>query len=89
MQVLKTFLYKYFLIGILGGVLGYFGGMLSGVLFGNLLEGQHIGISAGPGQLVYWLILAVVGSSILAMIAGWIPALVATQQDPAEILHAE
>jgi len=88
-QVLRTFLYKYFLIGVFGGILGYFGGMFSGILFGNLLEEQFLGINAGPGLFIYLLIVAVAGSSILAMIAGWIPALVATRQDPAEILHAE
>jgi ABC-type antimicrobial peptide transport system permease subunit len=88
-QVLKTFLYKYFLVGICGGILGFFGGVLSGVLFGNMLEGKYIWFSSESSQLFYLFLLAVIGSSILAVIAGWIPALIATQQDPAEILHKE
>ena len=88
-KVLKTFLYKYFLVGICGGILGFFGGVLSGILFGNIIEGGYIWFSSEPLQLLYLFLLAAIGSSILAVIAGWIPALVATQQDPAEILHKE
>ena len=88
-KVLKTFLYKYFLVGIIGGILGFFGGVLSGILFGSILEGAYIWFGSEPAQLFYLFLLAAIGSSILAVIAGWIPALVATQQDPAEILHKE
>jgi ABC-type lipoprotein release transport system permease subunit len=88
-KVLKTFLYKFFLVGVCGGILGFFGGVLAGILFGQLLEGAHIGFHSEPLHLIYLFLLAAFGSSILAVIAGWIPALVATQQDPAEILHKE
>jgi len=88
-QVLKLFLGKYLLTGIAGGFFGFFGGMSSGILFGRILEGQFLRIGLGPGQMVFLLLLAVAGASLLAGLAGWIPALLATRQDPADILHAD
>jgi hypothetical protein len=88
-DIMKIFLNKYFLVGICGGILGYFGGMILGIVFGNAMEGRYIWIFSGFNQLLYLFLLSVAGSSILAVIAGWIPALVAARQDPAEILHSE
>jgi ABC-type lipoprotein release transport system permease subunit len=31
----------------------------------------------------------VLGASLLAVIAGWIPAMIASRQDPAEVLREE
>ncbi len=89
MDIMKIFLNKYFLIGICGGILGYFGGMILGMVFGNEMESRYIWVSSGFPQLLYLFLLSVAGSSVLAVIAGWIPTLIAARQDPAEILHGE
>jgi ABC-type lipoprotein release transport system permease subunit len=35
------------------------------------------------------LVLSVVGAAALAVIAGWIPTMIATRQDPADVLREE
>jgi putative ABC transport system permease protein len=88
-KVLQTFLLKYLMVGICGGIPGFFGGVITGFMFGRILEGEFIWIGPAGELVVFLAILAVLGSSILAIAAGWIPALLATRQDPAEILHAD
>jgi ABC-type lipoprotein release transport system permease subunit len=33
--------------------------------------------------------LSVIGASFLSIVAGWIPAMIASRQDPAEVLKGE
>jgi ABC-type lipoprotein release transport system permease subunit len=33
--------------------------------------------------------LAIIGASLLAVTAGWIPAMIAARQDPAEVMREE
>jgi putative ABC transport system permease protein len=88
-NILLMFLSKHVLVGVLGGALGFGAGVLSAVYFGETLEGTRASITganfSGPGLLL----ASVGGATALAVIAGWIPTVVATRQDPAEVLREE
>lgn len=92
-HILVMFLSKHVLVGVLGGALGFGAGVLSAVYFSAALEDIRVWISGtdfpGPGLLVGLLVLSVGGATALAVIAGWIPTMVATRQDPAEVLREE
>jgi ABC-type antimicrobial peptide transport system permease subunit len=87
------FLSKHVLVGVLGGALGFGAGVLSAVYFSKTLEGTWVWITntnfSSPGLLVVLLLLCVGGAAALAVIAGWIPTMLATRQDPAEVLREE
>jgi ABC-type antimicrobial peptide transport system permease subunit len=87
------FLSKHVLVGALGGALGFGAGLLSAVYFSETLEGTRLWITAtnfsSPGLLAGLLLASVGGATALAVIAGWIPTVVATRQDPAEVLREE
>ncbi len=86
-QILLLFLGKAVAVGLLGGVLGFvvgFGvsaGMTSG--WSNPAAVAQQLYSAGD------LILALVMAPLLSGLAGWLPALAASREDPAVILQAE
>lgn len=86
--LLSLFLVKSLLTGLAGGVLGYFAGNLAGQQLGAFLEDGQGGFSAA---LVLfkpaWLAVAAGAAAGLALVAGWLPALWATRQDPADILR--
>ena len=88
-HVLLMFLSKHVLVGVLGGALGFGAGLLSAVYFSETLEGTRLWITgtnfSGPGLLL----ASVGGAAALSVIAGWIPTVVATRQDPAEVLREE
>ena len=88
-KIMQVFLSKYFIARIFGGIAGFFGGLLSGFIFSNFLEGSFIWIDLGVHFLIRLIVLSVAGAALLSIIAGWIPALTAARQDPAEILHEE
>ena len=88
-KILQVFLSKYFIVGLFGGVAGFFGGLLSGFIFSKFLEGSFIWIDLGMPFLIWLIVLSVAGAAILSIVAGWVPALTAARQDPAEILHGE
>ena len=88
-KILRIFLSKYVIIGFLGGILGLLGGLLFGFIFSRFLEGSFIWINLGVSFLTWLIVLSIAGAAILSVIAGWIPALTAANQDPAEILHRE
>jgi putative ABC transport system permease protein len=88
-RIFMLFIWKHISIGILGGFLGLvLGSALVVFLAGS---GQNITLGA-VGSLPFWLgmaALAVIGASLLAVVAGWIPAMIASRQDPAEVLREE
>ena len=88
-KILQVFLSKYFIAGIFGGVAGFFGGLLSGFIFSKFLEGSFNWIDLGMPFLIWLIVLSVAGAAILSIVAGWVPALTAARQEPAEILHEE
>ena len=77
------------MVGILGGAIGFFAGVLAAVYFGAALEDTRIKITEMDLSLAGLLVLSVGGAAVLAVIAGWIPTLTAIRQDPAEVLREE
>lgn len=89
-QVLLLFLSKSLIIGFVGGLVGFLAGSLGGYYLGVVLEGNITSISSGARVLrPLWLAIALGISCVLTIIAGWVPALFAARQDPAEILSKE
>ena len=87
--IFLLFIEKHISIGILGGSLGFLLGSILAIRFGSPEQAGGIG---EVGSLPFWLgmvALAVMGASLLAVIAGWIPAMIASSQDPAEVLRVE
>ncbi|MBN2318144.1 MAG: ABC transporter permease [Acidobacteria bacterium] len=88
-RIFLLFIWKHISIGVLGGILGF----IAGSAVGLLIPGREANISIDFfSPLTFWLkmaALAVVGASLLAVIAGWIPAMIASGQDPAEVLREE
>ncbi len=86
-QIMFLFLSKSLIMGLLGGALGIFAGLGFGRWLA--LEGDIEGIAAGelfnPGLFL----LALITAPVLTVISGWLPAMVATRQDPAEVLREE
>jgi len=87
--ILVMFLSRHIMVGVLGGALGFFAGVLAAVYFGAALEDTRIGITDMDLSLAGLLVLSVGGAAVLAVIAGWIPTLTAIRQDPAEVLREE
>ncbi|MHC4594467.1 MAG: FtsX-like permease family protein [Planctomycetota bacterium] len=87
--VLLMLLSKHVLVGVLGGALGFGAGLLSAVYFSKTLEGTRLWITGKNFSGLGLLLASVGGATALAVIAGWIPTVVATRQDPAEVLREE
>ena len=88
-RIFMLFIWKHISIGILGGFFGLVAGSTVVFFFSGPDTGNPFG-AAGPP--LFWIglaALAVVGASMLAVVAGWIPALIASGQDPAEVLREE
>jgi hypothetical protein len=81
-KLVGLFLGRAVLIGLAGAILGY------GV--GVLVATRWFQRPTGPVRWDPWLLLAaVVLAPLFSVVAGWIPALLAAQQDPAEVLSEE
>jgi len=88
-RILVMFLSRHVLVGVLGGALGFGAGVLAAVYFGAAREGAPIEMIETGLPFVGLLLLSVAGAAALAVVAGWIPTMVATRQDPADILRSE
>jgi len=89
-QILVVFLSKAFLMGVLGGVIGYFGGIYVGLVLSNRMEGVSPTEAVETGLFDPWLfVMALVLAPFLAVVASWIPATLAARQDPAIVLRQE
>ena len=95
-RILVLFLSRHVLVGALGGALGFAGGILSAGYFSAARDGaQPSGLLTELHMMdtgfawVGLLVICVAGAAALAVIAGWIPTMVATRQDPADILREE
>jgi len=77
------------IMGLLGGALGIFAGLGFGRWLGLTMEEDIGGTAAGelfnPGLLLLALIIA----PVLTVISGWLPTIMATRQDPADVLREE
>lgn len=89
-QIMFLFLSRSLMIGLIGGGLGFLAGALSGSRLGFTLEGKTEAVTV-TGKVLdpALLLLALAAALILTLISGWIPALLASQQDPAEVLRTE
>ena len=87
-HVLIMFMSRHVLLGVLGGALGFLAGVLGGY-FGAAGKGADVQIIGADFSLAGLLLASVGGATALAVIAGWIPALMATRQDPAVVLREE
>ena len=83
-QVMAIFLGKALLIGVVGAVLGYCAGWWIGVRLATI-SGDIATLSElfDPRSLL----IAVLAAPLLSVVASWIPALLAVQQDPAIVLQ--
>ena len=88
-RIFGLFIWKHVSIGIVGGSIGF----LLGSILPMALSTRDQTIRVGAvGPFTFWLgmaALAVFGASLLAVMAGWIPAMVASRQDPADVLREE
>jgi putative ABC transport system permease protein len=88
-HILVMFLSRHVLVGALGGAVGFAAGIWSVIYFSATREGAPIGITDMNLSWIGLLVLSVVGAAALAVIAGWIPTMIATRQDPADVLREE
>ncbi|MBI2437343.1 MAG: hypothetical protein HYV36_00810 [Lentisphaerae bacterium] len=86
-QLLFIFLAKAVVIGLIGGVLGGAAGLLAGAQIGTVLEGGGVAASDLLRSVAAVLGLALLMAPALSVVASWIPALLAAQQHPADILR--
>jgi len=88
-QVLGIFVTKAMATGFVGAVLGWAGGFVVGALWGRA-EGVTAG-TVGLAALVDvpLLVAVLIAAPLLAALASWVPAILAAQQDPAQVLRQE
>ena len=86
-HVMVMFVSRHVLLGVLGGALGFVAGVLAAVYFGAAHEGTQIRMIDMDLSWAGMLLASVGGAAALAVIAGWIPTMVAARQDPADILR--
>ena len=85
-QILMLFLGKAILIGVLGAAAGFLIGFYGGISWGELPLNAETSLQLfSPDLLLISFVLAI----LLSGIASWIPAMLAAQQDPADILQEE
>jgi hypothetical protein len=85
-QLLSIVLGKAGVIGLAGGCLGYVAGRVIGALWREAPGTPAIGTAFVDLRL---LLLVLVAAPLLAVLASWLPALSAAQQDPAVALREE
>jgi len=92
-QILVMFLSRHVLVGVVGGALGFAGGVLSAIYFSGAPEIPAARLPGRGGDIALpWaglLLASVAGAALLTVIAGWIPTMIATRQDPADVLREE
>jgi len=81
-KILFLFLSKALIMGAAGAVLGYFIGVLSGMKWQGVSSVKVL----LDGRLF---LLALLMALLLSLTASWLPAFLASQQDPADILREE
>ena len=81
-KILSLFLLKAAVMGLIGAILGILAGLMISPLFGNVDFKE---------TYLNWqiIVLAVALAPFISLLASWIPAFIASQQDPAVILRQE
>jgi ABC-type lipoprotein release transport system permease subunit len=85
-QILFIILVKAGVIGLAGGSVGYLVGRAIGAMWREASGVPPIALALVDGRL---LLLVLVAAPLVAMLASWLPAICATQQDPAAVLREE
>jgi ABC-type lipoprotein release transport system permease subunit len=81
-KILSLFLLKAVVMGLMGALLGILAGLMISPLYGN--------VDFKEAYLNWQIILlAIVLAPLISLLASWIPAFIASQQDPAVILSQE
>lgn len=82
-QIMLMFLQKAILLGLVGGAVGYLAGMIIGASLGEVVVAENAFWAWDPALLLMALLVA----PVLSVVASWIPAILATRQDPALALR--
>ncbi len=85
-QVLLIFLGKAVVLGLVGAALGYVAGRLIGAAWRETPGAPPIEMALIEPRM---LLTVLVAAPVLAALASWLPAMVAAQQDPADVLREE
>jgi putative ABC transport system permease protein len=88
-QVLALFLTKAVVVGLIGGIMGVLAGFGVGLYLSAMLK-ETAGLAITVRQVLPRPALIIVAFSIapvLSLLASWIPAIMASQEDPAVILR--
>lgn len=87
-SIFMLFSFKHFLIGVIGGFTGL---ILAGILtFSLTASTPSIQNDLFAFSLILKLsIVSLIGATFLTIAAGWIPSMIASGQDPAEVLREE
>jgi putative ABC transport system permease protein len=86
-DVMVMFISRHILLGVLGGALGFVAGVMAAIYFSTAHEGTQIRMIDMNLSWVFLLLASVGGAAALAVIAGWIPTMIAARQDPADVLR--
>jgi ABC-type lipoprotein release transport system permease subunit len=86
-EIMVMFVSRHILLGVLGGALGFVTGLLAAVYFSAAREGTQIRMTDMDLSWAGLILASVGGAAALAVIAGWIPTIVAARQDPADVLR--
>lgn len=86
-HVMFMFVSRHVILGVLGGALGFVAGVLAAVYFSAAHEGTQIRMIDMDFSWIGLLLASVGGAAALAVIAGWIPTMIAARQDPADVLR--
>jgi ABC-type lipoprotein release transport system permease subunit len=86
-HITLLFLARAAIMGIVGGPIGCIVGSAAGAKLGMLLDSSEASAPQFVDAKV--MLMSVVMACMLALIASWIPAVMAAQQDPADILREE
>jgi hypothetical protein len=85
-HVIVMFMSRHVLLGVLGGALGFVAGIIAAIYFSAAHEGTQIRMADTDLSWAGLLLVSVGGAAALAVIAGWIPTIMAARQDPADVL---
>jgi ABC-type lipoprotein release transport system permease subunit len=85
-EVMVMFVSRHVLLGVFGGALGFVAGIVAAIYF-SAHEGTQIRMIDMNLSWVGLFLISVGGAAALAVIAGWIPTIVAARQDPADVLR--
>ena len=82
MKILSLFLFKAIVMGLIGSLLG----IIVGLMISLLLRNVDFNMAYIDWHMI---LMAIILAPLISLLASWIPAFMASQQDPAVILSQE